>query len=367
MLRLVAIWSIVVMVACAPPSAAPPPAPGGAQTVSEWDRVLEAAKREGKVVVAGPAGADRKDALTEDFESRYGITVEYAGLPIRELLPRVHTERGSNQYLWDIYIGGTGIDLAEAVPSIFDPLEPALIRPEVKDLKQWRGEALEFFDEGRRLMVMTPFQRGIIFVNPTMVGPEEIKSYRDLLDPKWRGKIVSDDPRTAGPGQATFTYFYLHPELGPDYIRALGRHELTLMRDYSQEVDAVGQGRYPILIGTSDAIVEQRLKQGVPISIVDPRQLREGSDLSPAAGNVAIFNRAPNPNAAKVYVNWLLTKEGQTPFIQATGYVSSRLDVTTEYALPWRVPISGAVKTYTMHAMETIPALNALLEEVFGR
>ena len=82
---------------------------------------------------------------------------------------------------------------------------------------------------------------------------------------------------------------------------------------------------------------------------------------------MALFNRAPNPNAAKIYVNWLLSKEGQTPFIQATGYVSARLDAPTDHALPWRVPIPGAVKTYTMTAFETAPTLNALMEEVFGR
>ena len=63
--------------------------------------------------------------------------------------------------------------------------------------------------------------------------------------------------------------FYLHPELGPAFIRALGRQEPVIMTDYGQEVDAIGQGRYPILLGGSDNIVEERMKQGVPRTIVE--------------------------------------------------------------------------------------------------
>lgn len=107
--------------------------------------------------------------------------------------------------------------------------------------------------------------------------------------------------------------------------------------------------------------------EGVPITIVDPRQLREGSDLSPAAGNVALFNHPPNRNAATVYVNWLLSREGQTPFVQAAGYVSSRLDVPTDHTFPWRVPLPGAMKTYTLEALDTRHTVVSLLEDLFGR
>ena len=78
-----------------------------------------------------------------------------------------------------------------------------------------------FRRSGQAFLVMTPSQRGTLFVNPKVVKPQEIKSYKDLLNPKWRKKIVLDDPTRAGPGQATFTFFYLHPELGPNFIRAL--------------------------------------------------------------------------------------------------------------------------------------------------
>ena len=129
----------------------------------------------------------------------------------------------------------------------------------------------------------------------------------------------------------------------------------------------LGQGRYSVGLGFSDSLAEQRAKQGVPVEIVDIRQLKEGSDISPASGGLSIFNRAPHPNAAKVYINWLLSKEGQTINARATGYISNRLDVPTDHAAPWRVPQPGSIKTYTMEAINKKEELFPILNEVFGR
>ncbi len=341
-----------------------------APSVSEWESTLAAAKKEGKVVVITDVTAALRDALTVEFQKKYGIPVELFGVLGRELAPRVLSERKAGQYNWDVYIHGSTTALVSMIPAgAFDPLEPAFISPDIKDPKTWRGGAIEFLDPATKtVMVMTPFQRGTLFYNTKLVNPKEFKSYKDLLDPKWKGKLLVDDPRRAGPGDATFTFFLLHPGLGPDFIRALGKQQLTLSRDYAQEVDALGQGKYPVLIGTADFAANSRAKQGVPIATVDARQLKEGSDLSPANGNVAMFNRAPNPNAAKIYINWLLSKEGQTLYARVNGYISSRLDVPTDHVEPWRVPLPGAIKSYTKAAMEVKNHdLKPLLQEVFGK
>jgi ABC-type Fe3+ transport system substrate-binding protein len=315
----------------------------------------------------GPLGPVPRDALTGPFEQHYGIKVDYIAEGGPNIPPKVSTERAAGQYRYDIYIGGTTTALTGMRPlNAFDALEPALILPEVRNPQHWRGGAPEFADDARQILVMSPFQRGTLFVNPNLVRPEEFQSYKDLLDPRWKGRLVVDDPRKAGAGQATFIFFYLHPELGPDFIRALARQEPVILRDYQQEVDAVGQGRYPILIGTDDAIAGARIDQGVPVVVVDPRQLREKSDISPASGSLAMFNQAPHPNAAKVYVNWLLSKEGQTTFVRGMGYVSNRLDVPTDHVPAWRVPMPDGVKTYTLDAMRVREEAFALFEEVFG-
>jgi ABC-type Fe3+ transport system substrate-binding protein len=242
----------------------------------EWERVLRAAKSEGKLAMIGPLGTDRRDALTEAFQSKYGITVEYHADAGAGILPRLSAERKAGLYLWDVLVSGTSTVLENLIPNkIVDPLEPTLILPEVKESKNWRGGALEFLDPGRQLLVMTLIQRGTLYVNSNLVNPKEFSSYKDLLDPKWKGKIVGDDPRKSGTGQASFLFFYRHPELGADFIRALGRQGLTLLKNYAQEVDMLGQGRFPLGIGLSDSMIEERTKRGVPILIVDPRQIKE--------------------------------------------------------------------------------------------
>jgi iron(III) transport system substrate-binding protein len=333
----------------------------------EWEKILAAGKKEGKVSVIGPVGSDRRDVLVDPFQKRYGITVDYFADRGSGIGPRLSAERGAGQYLWDVAITGTTTGLLSLLPGgMLDPIEPALILPDVKDPKHWRGGALEFVDPGKRFLVMTPSQRGTLFVNPKVTKPQEIKSYKDLLNPKWRKKIVIDDPTRAGPGQATFTFFYLHPELGPNFIRALAKQEPATLRDYTQEIDGVAREKYSILIGVSDIVAEARMKDGIPIAILDPRQIKEGSDVSPGSGGLGFFNRAPHPNAARVYVNWLLSKEGQEGFAKVNGYISSRLDVPTDHS-PWRVPIPGSIKTYTQQAIDVKDELVALFKEAFGR
>ncbi len=332
----------------------------------EWERTLSAAKREGTVAVTGPGGTAARDILTGPFKKKYGISVEFYGGSGRVISPRVLNERRARRYLWDIYVGGATTALSNLIPAgAFKPLDPTFILPEVKDPKSWRGGAMEILG-GRRLLIMTPSQRATIFVNPNMVKVEELKSYKDLLDPKWKGKIVLDDPRKPGPGMATFVFLYLHPELGMDYIRAFARQEPLILKDYRQEVNFIAQGRYPILFGSWEVPAEDLIRKGLPIVIVNPGQLREGSDLSPVNGALSAYNNAPHPNAAKVYINWLLSKEGQTLFARAMNYISARVDVPTDHS-PWRVPKEGAIKTYTLEAMAVKRKLVPILNKVFGK
>ena len=98
-----------------------------------------------------------------------------------------------------------------------------------------------------------------------------------------------------------------------------------------------------MLIGVSEPTADEWARKGLPVAIVDPRLLKEGTGLSSSSSGLGLFNRAPHPNAAKVYINWLLSKEGQTEFAVASGYISSRLDVPTDHAA-WRTPIPGGIK-----------------------
>jgi len=354
--------------AAKPAASFAPAKPAGSPAPADWQQTVEAAKKEGTVAVFGPDGNDMRDVLTASFEKEFGIKVEYVGDPGPNLSPRIKAERGAGKFLWDVVVTGTVTGLAALIPSkVLDPMEPALILPDVKDPKTWRGGAMEFLDPDHQMLVMSPFQRGTLFINPKMAKPEDFKSYKDLLDAKWKGKIVLDDPRKSGPGQATFTFFYLHPDLGPSFIKALGQQQMTVVKDFQQEVDMVGQGRFPVLLGGADFVVVARGRQGIPIEVVDPRGLKEGSDVSPANGSVALVNKPPHPNAAKVYLNWLLSKEEQTAFAKVNGYISARVDVPTDHAPAWRVPQPGAIKTYDAQAIAVRDKVLAAAEDAVGK
>lgn len=89
---------VLSLAACAPPpAAAPPPAPAISHAQAEWDRVIDAAKREGKVSVIIPSGVEVRAALVEPFQERFGIIVDAWGARGSEIPPRVETERAAGQ------------------------------------------------------------------------------------------------------------------------------------------------------------------------------------------------------------------------------------------------------------------------------
>ncbi|HLB28608.1 MAG TPA: extracellular solute-binding protein [Dehalococcoidia bacterium] len=370
---LVFLGSLLAFSACAAEEkATPAPATPGTEAKApweqEWEQVLAAAKREGKVVVGGPQGDENRKALSEAFGKRYGITVEYLGAPGPELAARMRTERAAGQYLWDIIIAGTTPIIPDLKPmGAVDPILPALILPEVKDVKYWREGRLLFADKDQMNLVMTPITTLTLYVNPSLAKAEDFRSWKDFLDPKWKGKIVvARDPRVAGPGQATFQFFYMHKDLGPDFIRALAKQDMGILRDDRQALDFLAQGRYSVLLGGNIYLAAELIQQGLPIKPVDPRQLKEGAYLSVGSGSVALINRASHPNAAKVYLNWLLGKEGQTEFSRATTWPSWRTDVPTDHLDPRLIPDSRFIATYTEEALAVRTPLLAVLREVFG-
>jgi iron(III) transport system substrate-binding protein len=366
-LCLVVLLSLVSCASPAPRSEPTGAAPSAAAQPSAWDALLEAARREGSVAIVGPIGDERRSVLTEPFERKYGIRVDYKGDAGPGIGPMVSAEREAGQFMWDVFVGGTTTAFAALIPlNALKPLEPELTLPEVRDPQSWRGGAPEFVDDAHEVLAFLPSHRGILFVNNSQVRDGEITSLRDLLDPRWRGKLALHDPRIAGPGQATFTFFYLHPDLGPAFIRGLAEQQPVVLRDTLQLVDAVGQGRYPVVVGTAETIVEERIRQGVPIRIVEPRELKEGTDVSSSAGNVGLFSNSPHPDAAKVYLNWLLTREAQTEIARVYSAISSRADVPTDHS-PWRVPQLGAIRTHSREAFDLRNQLVPVLEEVFGR
>jgi ABC-type Fe3+ transport system substrate-binding protein len=340
---------------------------------AEWERVLTAARKEGKVVVFGPPGAAARKALTEGFQKSFaGIEVEYSGMTGSKASPRLLAERRAGSYLVDVHVGGTGTMLQSLLPAgALDPIEPVLILPEVIDPKKWWQGKLEFADTaGKYNLIFTTNVRTHVAVNPKLVKRDELKSYWDFLNPKWRAKIVMDDPTLSGPGQGTAKFFLIHPTLGREFIRRLfTEQKVTLVRNERQLLEWIVRGDYLIAISPSELNTNDLTAKGLPIELVRSDQFKEGSTLNAGFGSVARMNRAPHPNAARVYLNWLLSKDGQTEWSRGSGYPSRRLDVPRDHVSPESLPREGKsyLPTYKEEYFRYNDEVEAFIRELLKR
>jgi iron(III) transport system substrate-binding protein len=326
-------------VACAPaarPEAAPATAaaPAPAQAAArepwqdEWDRVLAAARQEGTVVVAGPPGPRYRDAAMA-FEKAYpGIALEFVGGFGRDHIPRILGERRNGVFAWDVYVGGSsnGYDLMPA--GALQPLRPALILPAVLDDSKWFGGFADgYHDKARQYVFGFVGQLSMhVYVNRDVVPTAELGHIDQLVEPPWRGRIVWQDPRVTGAGATTAGQLLLVK--GEDFYRRLLAQDVVAITDARQQAEFLVRGRYPIGIGvSSDRIAEMQAEGlGKGVEALEPKT-PAGSRISSAFGALMYMDQPPHPHAAQVFINWLLSQEGQTLWVKASDGNSRRLDV----------------------------------------
>src|SRR5713226_5829430 len=121
-----------------------------------WDKVLSEAKKEGKVVVFGPPGELIRQAISEGFSKAFpNITIEYSGGRGGEQATKLKAERDGGVYSTDVMLSGNPTGITQLKPmGALDPIEPALLLPEVTERKYWRGNTFEFSDkEGKYILV----------------------------------------------------------------------------------------------------------------------------------------------------------------------------------------------------------------------
>lgn len=296
---------------------------------TKWEKILADAKKEGKVVVAGPPGTAYRDVM-RGFEKKYPeIVLEFQSFTPANFTARFSNERQAGQYLWDIYVTGpTAFDISAKKAGDLDPIRPLFILPEVLDEKAWFGGFDKAFLDSEKKYIFA-FQAQItpqVLINREFVSEKDLNSIKGLLDPKWKGKIAINDPRVDGAGNGRVALWT--GQLGEEFVRSLLKQDVGLSRDDRQLADWLARGKYPIAVGVNETDIAELQKLGVG-SKVEPLggKLAEAWRLSTGWGAARLVNKAPHINAATVYVNWLLSKEGQTAWASTVSRPSRRIDV----------------------------------------
>jgi iron(III) transport system substrate-binding protein len=303
---------------------------GEAKTSSpvEWEKTLEAAKKEGKVVVSVPVSAELRRGIEKAFKQRFGIEAELNVSRAASIIGRIQQESKAGAPYFDVHMGGsesmvTGL-LSEG---ILAPLEPALMLKEIRDPGNWWGGHIWVDNAKRHIYASQAHQVELIWRNTESVKPEEVRSLTDLLNPKWSGKIGYLDPRTPGAGASMWSFLWKLK--GEDYLKKLAGQKLLLGRDQRVLAESLARGKIALVVALSYYSMLPFAKAGLPVkSIPIPR---DESYISGGSGNVALIKGAPHPNAAKVFVNWFLGPEGQEIYSRAMGQGTRRLDVDTQW------------------------------------
>jgi ABC-type Fe3+ transport system substrate-binding protein len=328
--------------AAAKPSAAPSGAASGAalasgSTAATWDALLAAGRKEGSVVIGGPPFPSLREAYTSQFKKDTGIDLQYLALPTAEVSSRAEREAEAGKSTMDVIQSG-GAELYTLLPkNLLEPLTSKVVLPEVTDPKQWKGDqGIKWMDFQKQYVPLgSSWVMTDLFINTQLVQPGSITSWNDLLDPKWKGKIVATDPRGGGPGQALARYLLV--KFGDKFLVDLYKGQQAVMNaDQRAVAEGVARGSYAIALAPVQADVELLRKSNLPIAREFPKD-GQGS-LVGGFSAIKIPKAEPHPNAAAVFINWYLSKNGQTAYSQAMLEPSLRKDVSADGIPPYVVP-----------------------------
>src|SRR5215467_10352696 len=268
-------------------------------------QLIEAARREGKVVWYTSVDLPLAEKIAKSFEAKYpGIATRVERTGAERVFQRIGQEYASRIYAVDVVNSSDAAHfiawkregwLAPYVPEDVAKYYPAEHRDPDGTFASFRAWVC------------------VIGYNTTMVKAEDApRSYADLLDPKWTGKIVKAHPSYSGT-IITATY-QMARDLGWDYFEKLSKQKVMQVQSAADPPKKVGLGERAVSVDGAEYLVLQMREAGQPIEVVYPS---EGAPL--ITGPNAIFKNAPNPNAARLFQSWMFTREAQQLCIDVGG------------------------------------------------
>ena len=293
---------------------------------ADWDQTVAAAGKEGQLVISAPSGTTWREQLMTFQQAYPGIRLSITASASRDYWPRIVKEREAQLSLWDFRIGGPD-NLSYSVKAMgyIAPVRDMLVLPEVLDDSVWYGglDGIFLDTQKRSFLGFALYEENVAYYNSRLLSDPSVADLKNLTDPKWTGKVSMADPRAGSPLVASGAMLRSY---GEDFLRTLmTRQKPVIVKDPRQQMDWLASGRYPITIGMPTIAFVEYEQRGASTEgfnkMMGPRTWTQG------VGGVQVLASPPHPNATKVFVNWLLTRDVQARIMKVVKINSRRRDV----------------------------------------
>jgi ABC-type Fe3+ transport system substrate-binding protein len=323
----------------------------------EWDKSVEAAKKEGKLSVYFWQGGNLEKVILA-FQKKFPeIHVTTVGGRGSKFVVRLTSEQRAGKYLADVCMCGvtSPYEVLLKQAKALDPIKSAFLLPEVVDESKWWEGRHHFQDpEGQYIFAFwgRPSATRVSY-NSTLVDPRDFKSYWDILNAKWKGKIVAIDPNESAGG---WRALYYKPSVGAEFLKRLfGELDITVTREDRQAADWLATGKFAL--GLFVTGVPEARAQGLPVDEFRDANFKEPPSLDTGAnGTIVLLKQAPHPNAVKVFINWFLSREGQSLYQEVMNtrfdYVESMREDIAKESIPAEYRRRRRVKYVNMFVPE---------------
>ena len=287
----------------APLRAAPPPAD------AIGPALIEAAKKEGKLAFYTAMDLAFAERLGKTFEAKFpGVAVRVERSGAERIFTRIDQEYSSNIRVVDV------VNTADQAHCIVWKRNGWLAPYLPEDVAKHFDKS--YYDPDG-LHATTRILISPLAYNTNLVKKEDApKSFADLLDPKWAGKLVKAHP--AYSGTIMNATFQIARDLGWDYFEKLAKQRVMQVQSATDTPKRISLGERAVMVDGAGYLVIRYKEEGQPVEIVYPA---EGTPL--ATGPSAVFKAAPNPNAARLFQNWMHSREGQQLIVDVASQYSA--------------------------------------------